>query len=47
MSNGNNTKSKYYLDLDKKWTAHNYKPIPVVIDLITASARVGGTALPI
>ena len=23
--------SKYYLELDKKWTAHNYKPIPVVI----------------
>ena len=25
-------KSQFYLDLDKKWTAHNYKPIPVVIE---------------
>ncbi len=24
--------AKYYLELDKKWTAHNYKPIPVVIE---------------
>ena len=24
--------TKYYLELDKKWTAHNYKPIPVVIE---------------
>ena len=23
--------SQFYLELDKKWTAHNYKPIPVVI----------------
>ena len=23
--------AKYYLELDKNWTAHNYKPIPVVI----------------
>ncbi|MHA1865866.1 MAG: ornithine--oxo-acid transaminase [Candidatus Heimdallarchaeaceae archaeon] len=26
-----NSKTKYFLDLDKKYTAHNYKPIPVVI----------------
>ncbi|UJG44627.1 MAG: ornithine--oxo-acid transaminase [Candidatus Heimdallarchaeum endolithica] len=26
-----NSKTKYFLDLDKKNTAHNYKPIPVVI----------------
>ncbi|MHA1686845.1 MAG: ornithine--oxo-acid transaminase [Candidatus Heimdallarchaeaceae archaeon] len=25
------TKTEYYLELDKKYTAHNYKPIPVVI----------------
>ncbi|MHA1397681.1 MAG: ornithine--oxo-acid transaminase [Candidatus Heimdallarchaeaceae archaeon] len=24
-------KTKFFLDLDNKWTAHNYKPIPVVI----------------
>ena len=24
--------TKYYLELDKKWTAHNYKPIQVVIE---------------
>ncbi|MHA1115117.1 MAG: ornithine--oxo-acid transaminase [Candidatus Heimdallarchaeum aukensis] len=30
MANSN-SKTKYFLDLDKKYTAHNYKPIPVVI----------------
>jgi len=24
--------ANYYLELDKKWTAHNYKPIPVVVE---------------
>ncbi len=31
MSKNNSSQSKFYLDLDDKWTAHNYKPIPVVI----------------
>ncbi|MCK5409990.1 MAG: aminotransferase class III-fold pyridoxal phosphate-dependent enzyme, partial [Candidatus Heimdallarchaeota archaeon] len=31
MSKDNGTQSKFYLDLDNKWTAHNYKPIPVVV----------------
>ena len=31
MSQNDKNKSKFYLDLDDKWTAHNYKPIPVVI----------------
>ncbi|MHA1202468.1 MAG: ornithine--oxo-acid transaminase [Candidatus Heimdallarchaeaceae archaeon] len=32
MSKDNSSQSKFYLDLDDKWTAHNYKPIPVVIE---------------
>ncbi|MCG3216201.1 MAG: ornithine--oxo-acid transaminase [Candidatus Heimdallarchaeota archaeon] len=31
MSKKNISKSEYYLEIDKKWTARNYKPIPVVI----------------
>lgn len=31
MSKENVTQSEFYLNLDKKWTAHNYKPIPVVV----------------
>ena len=31
MSKNIKSKSKFYLELDKKWTANNYKPIPVVI----------------
>ncbi len=31
MSKNLKSKTKFYLELDKKWTAHNYKPIPVVI----------------
>ena len=31
MSKDNSSQSKFFLDLDNKWTAHNYKPIPVVV----------------
>ncbi len=31
MSKESKNLSQFYLELDKKWTAHNYKPIPVVI----------------
>ncbi len=31
MSKDNVTQPEFYLNLDKKWTAHNYKPIPVVV----------------
>jgi len=31
MSKNLKSKSKFYLELDKKWAANNYKPIPVVI----------------
>ncbi len=31
MAQNDKNKSKFYLDLDAKWTAHNYNPIPVVI----------------
>ncbi len=31
MSEESKSLSQFYLELDKKWTAHNYKPIPVVI----------------